>query len=80
MSHAPGEGLCPQVVLEVLVALSRRIEIEIMGEPGNDHIEKWFWIMLSNLGVMVRDDRYDPKNIDKKLDILLMSRLHLLIP
>ena len=56
-------------VLEVLIALSRRIEIEIMGEPGNDHIERWFWIMLKNLGVLMRDNIYDHDFVMHKLDI-----------
>lgn len=62
----------PRSVLEVLVALSRRIEIEIMGEPGNDHIERWFWIMISNLGLdSMRNDMYDPYYVDHQLDIWL---------
>ena len=62
----------PRSVLEVLAALSRRIEIEIMGEPGNDHIERWFWIMLDNLGLLdARDDCYDHYYVEQKLDIWL---------
>lgn len=65
----------PRSVLEVLAALSRRIEIEIMGEPGNDHIEKWFWIMLSNLGLdAFSDDRYDHFEVEHILDIWLNRR------
>lgn len=57
--------------MEVLAALSKRIEIHIMGEPGNDHIERWFWIMLENLGVLIRDYRYDPMLVEHKLSIWL---------
>lgn len=65
----------PITCLEVLVALSRRIEIEIMGEPGDDHIEKWFWLMLRNLGLDVfEDDSYDHRSVDKILDIWLNRR------
>lgn len=66
----------PRSVLEVLVALSRRIEIEITGEPGNDHIEKWFWEMLKNLGVLIDDDIYDHEFVDRKLDIWLERRFN----
>lgn len=42
---------CKCTVLEMLIALSLRIERDIMGEPGDDHPEKWFFEMLDNLGV-----------------------------
>lgn len=43
-------------VLEMLVALAERIEKDIMGEPGDDHPEKWFWIMLENLDLSRQND------------------------
>lgn len=56
-------------ILEVLVAMSIRIETEITGEIGNDHIERWFWVMIHNLGLdKFRDDRYDERKIDEILD------------
>ena len=63
--------LGPVSCLEVLVALSRRIEVEIMGEPGNDHYDRWFWIMMENLGVLLEDDIYDERFVSRKLDIWL---------
>lgn len=64
----------PRSVLEVLVAFSRRIEIEIMGEPGNDDLDRWFWIMLENLGLLkYTDERYNDKKVNEILDIW-MSR------
>ncbi len=41
----------PCSILEMLVALSIRIEEDIMAEPGDEHPEKWFWEMLDNLGL-----------------------------
>lgn len=38
-------------VLEVLIALSIRMERDIMGEPGAYDDVRWFWIMLENLGL-----------------------------
>ena len=56
-------------ILEVLVALSIRIEREITGEVGNDHLDRWFWIMISNLGLDKFDDEaYDKKKVTKILD------------
>ena len=47
----------PCNVLEMLVALSVRIEEDIMGEPGDEHPEKWFWEMISNLGLYPATDK-----------------------
>lgn len=55
--------------LEMLLAFSRRIEIEVMGTPGEDNLSRWFWEMLNNLGLL-EDGIYDNKDeIDKILDI-----------
>lgn len=63
----------PVTVLEVLVAMSKRIETEITGDLGNDHIEKWFWVMIGNLGLnLYVDERYDDNKINEILDIWLM--------
>lgn len=43
-------------VLEMLVGLSVRIERDLMGTPGDDHPERWFWEMLENLGVAEQND------------------------
>lgn len=59
-------------VLEVLLAFSRRIEIDVMSEPGNDVIERWFWVMLDNLGLLYYDDEnFDPDRVDRILSIWL---------
>ena len=60
----------PCSVLEMLTALSFRIERDITGEPGNDHPEHWFWEMLDNLGLLeYTDDHYDEDEVDTTLDI-----------
>jgi hypothetical protein len=41
----------PCTVLEMLIALALRIERDIMGEPGYDYPERWFWTMIKNLGL-----------------------------
>ena len=65
----------PISVLEALVALSIRIETEITGDLGNDHIEKWFWVMIKNLGLdFYSDDNYDPGEVDRILDIWLCRK------
>lgn len=61
-------------VLEVLLAFSRRIETEIMSEdPAKDHIERWFWEMLDNLGLLKVGIYDNEDKINKILDIW-MSR------
>ena len=63
--------------LEVLTAFSRRIETDITGEPGNEEYEKWFWIMISNLGLDRYDDyHYNVKKVNEILDIWLTRRFN----
>lgn len=53
--------ICPCSVFEMMVALALRCEENIMDDPvkGN-RISKWFWIMLTNLGLESMDDgNYD---------------------
>lgn len=47
----------PCSVLEMLVALSIRIEEDIMAEPGEEKPEKWFWEMIKNLGLYPATDK-----------------------
>lgn len=47
----------PCSILEMLVALSVRIEEDIMAEPGDECPEKWFWEMIRNLGLDEMTDR-----------------------
>lgn len=59
-------------VLEMLIALSIRIECDIMGEPGDDHPEKWLWEMLNNLSLTsMTNDEYDEEYVDYILDMWL---------
>lgn len=46
----------PCTLLEMMIALSCRLEADLFGEPGDDHPEKWFWIMVNNLGLIYMDD------------------------
>ena len=65
----------PVSCMEVLCALSRRIEMEIMGEPGNDHFEKWFWVMFKNLELdEYTDDTFDRYKVNEILDKWLQRR------
>lgn len=38
-------------VLEMLIALSIRVEDDIIGDPSEEHPEKFFWEMIKNLGL-----------------------------
>ncbi len=67
----------PRSVLEVLVAFSRRIETEIMGEPGNDDLARWFWVMIGNLGLLKFDDNHFVESeIDKILEKWLSRKFN----
>lgn len=47
----------PCTVLEMLVALSRRIEIEIMSNYSKgDRTSEWFWLMVSNAELNTMND------------------------
>ena len=60
-------------VLEMLIALARRAEEDIMYDPRfGDRTGKWFWIMLQNLGLDIYDDyHYFDAEIDRILDVFL---------
>jgi hypothetical protein len=56
-------------VLEMMVALSIRIEEDITGEPGDDHPERWFWEMIENLGLNKFSDRsFDERRVNDILN------------
>ena len=60
----------PCSVLEMLVALSLRVEEHIMGDPevGNQ-VGKWFWGMIDNLGLNdMYDSRYDEDYISNVIN------------
>lgn len=64
------EGPCS--VLEMLVAFSIRIELDITGEPGEDDLSRWFWVMLKNLGLLkYDDDNFDLEEVENIVKIFL---------
>ncbi len=42
----------PCNLLEMLVALSIKIETDLVSEPGDYKPHRWFWFMLDNLGLL----------------------------
>lgn len=61
------EGPCS--VLEMLVAFSIRIEIDITGDPGKDDLGRWFWVMIRNLGLLEYTDRhFDIDEVDSIIE------------
>lgn len=65
--HETGFQSCmagePCNVLEMLLAMAIDME-NIMGEPGEDHPERWFWEMLGNIGLAdMTDDKYDAQTV-----------------
>ena len=64
----------PASVLEVVVALARRIDDEI-GKPGENNPAPWFWMMIDNLGLMRCQDWCCNKDyVDQQLDIWLLRK------
>lgn len=54
----------PCSVLEMLVALSIRIEVHIMDNPDiGNRTGQWFWNMIDNLGLTSMDDEHFNKGI-----------------
>lgn len=48
---------CPCSILEMMVALAIRLEENIMADPViGDRTSEWFWVMISNLGLIDMDD------------------------
>lgn len=57
-------------VLEMLVALSMRIDNEYIGDPEDPHPEMIFWEMIENLGLGgCTDRRYDSYYVNDRLTI-----------
>lgn len=58
----------PCSVLEMMVALALRIELDIMEDPDqNNRTPKWFWGMISSLGLGVMDDKHIDYEIVKNV-------------
>lgn len=72
MSESPA----PCSVLEMLIALARSAENNIMHDPDyGDRSPIWFWEMLENLGLDIYDDyNYYESEVDKIMDIFLHRR------
>lgn len=64
-------------VLELLIALSIRIEYELMYNINyGDRVSEWFWTMLENLGLdQMYDDNYDQFTVDSILHVYI-NRLY----
>ena len=63
----------PCSVLEMMTALAIRCEEHLMDNPDiGDRTKKWFWDMLSSLGLDHMDDaRYSRHHVDQVLDRFL---------
>lgn len=63
-------------MLEMLVALARKAEDDIMYNPDfGDRTGYWFWIMIQNLGLDIYDDSYYfEAEVDRILDVFVHHR------
>lgn len=68
----------PCSVLEMLIALSIRMENEIFGDPADEHPERWFWIMLDNLDILGHFNAvfcpFSATDIEEKVSIFVNRR------
>lgn len=68
--------LIPCSVIEVICGLAIHMD-EIMRDPGNPHIDRWFWELVSNLGLEdFTDEAYEKgawslNDVKKILDIFM---------
>lgn len=63
----------PCSVLEMMVALSIRLETNIMcNEDLGDRVGQWFWEMIVNLGLgHMNDQNFDEKHFEDVMDIFI---------
>ena len=61
----------PCSILEMMIALSIRCEEQITGDmEEGDHPDRWFWLMINNLGLTnMVDDYFDLNYVDHRIDI-----------
>ena len=66
---------CPCSILEMMLALSLRIEEEIMANDAiGDRTWKWFWEMIVNLGLgQMTDDHFDAEYVQRVCDRFLRN-------
>lgn len=65
----------PCSVLEMLIALSIRLEEHIMDDPEiGDRTGQWFWNMLTNLGLGSMDDRKFNENYVEGIILRFLDR------
>lgn len=69
--HTEKVGDCS--ILEMMVALSNRLEDQIMQDHDiGNRTPQWFWQMVMCLGLgKMTDDRFDPMYCDQVIDIFL---------
>ena len=62
----------PCSVLEMMIALSMRIDAHIMGDPSiGNQVDHWFWLMIRNLGL----EEMTNLNYDEDYISLVIARL-----
>ncbi len=77
--NCSGTRSMPISVLEVLIALARRGEQEIMHDPDlGDRTSEWFWTMLCNLGLdeFAYKNATDDPEVDLKLSKIVASFMY----
>lgn len=59
-------------VLEMLIALSLRCDVDIMGDQSGASAYKWFWIMIDNLELNhCTDDNFNAEYVHQQIEVWL---------
>lgn len=65
----------PCSVLEMLIALSIRVDDDFIGDPAEPHPEEFFWEMIDNLGLCdFTDKNFNISSVDKRIKMWLERR------
>ena len=66
----------PCTLLEMMVALAKRIETNIMCDDDyGDRTSKWFWIMMDNLGLgRMTNRKFNEGRFEEIVDVLLYHK------
>lgn len=67
----------PCSVLEMLMALAIRVDNEIIGDPAEEHPERFFMEMIENLGLLrYRNYKFKMNEVTKIIQLWMHRRFH----
>ena len=61
----------PCNMLELMVSLSRQIDNVLYDDAYGTRFDRWFWMMIDNLGVRMTNNSFDDGIFNEKMDIFM---------